>query len=93
MIVIADTTPINYLVLIGKVDILPVLYGRILIPEAVCEELQHDRTPDAVRAWVQKPPAWLEIIRAKSSLIEIPDDFDKAKRKQSPWHWSSKPTF
>jgi len=35
MIVIADTTPLNYLVLIGRVETLPQLYGRVLIPLAV----------------------------------------------------------
>jgi len=32
MIVITDTTPLNYLVLIDCVGILPQLYGRVLIP-------------------------------------------------------------
>jgi len=40
MIVIADTTPLNYLVLIDQVQILPQLYGRVLIPLAVWEEFQ-----------------------------------------------------
>jgi predicted nucleic acid-binding protein len=34
MIVIADTTPLNYLVLIDHSDLLPRLYGRVLIPPA-----------------------------------------------------------
>ena len=32
MIVIADTSPINYLILIGQIDVLRALYGRVLIP-------------------------------------------------------------
>jgi predicted nucleic acid-binding protein len=35
----ADTSPINYLVCIDYIAVLPKLYGRILIPPAVCEEL------------------------------------------------------
>jgi predicted nucleic acid-binding protein len=61
MIVIADTTPLNYLVLIGRVEILPELYGRVLIPPAVWEEFQRPETPEAVRAWISRRPAWLEI--------------------------------
>ena len=34
--VIADTSPINYLVLIGEIDVLPKLYDLILIPPSVC---------------------------------------------------------
>jgi predicted nucleic acid-binding protein len=30
-VVVADTSPINYLVLIGQIEILPVLYGRVLV--------------------------------------------------------------
>jgi predicted nucleic acid-binding protein len=52
MIVIADTTPLHYLVLIDRVQILPQLYGRVLIPLAVWDELQRPETPEAVRAWV-----------------------------------------
>ncbi len=43
MIVVADTSPINYLVLIGHIEILPHFYGRILVPPAVWEELQDMR--------------------------------------------------
>ena len=37
MIVVSDTTPINYLVLVGKQDILPLLFGQVIVPEAVLE--------------------------------------------------------
>ena len=47
MIVVADTSPINYLILIDRIAVLEVLYGRILIPHAVHEELPSPlaRTP------------------------------------------------
>jgi predicted nucleic acid-binding protein len=35
MVVVADTSPINYLVLIGQIDLLIRLYTRILIPPGV----------------------------------------------------------
>src|SRR5215813_603215 len=40
MIVIADTTPVNYLVLIQAADLLPCLFGQVLIPPAVFAELK-----------------------------------------------------
>jgi predicted nucleic acid-binding protein len=61
MRVIADTSPLHYLVLIEHTAILPVLFGRMLIPRAVAEELQHPRTPASVRAWISSPPEWLEV--------------------------------
>ncbi len=39
MIVVADISPINYLILIQEVDILPKTYGRVVIPQTVREEL------------------------------------------------------
>lgn len=67
MIVIADTTPLNYLVLIDRVGILPQLYGRVLIPPAVWQEFQRLETPEAVRAWLARRPAWLEIRQVQAS--------------------------
>jgi predicted nucleic acid-binding protein len=49
MIVIADTTPVNYLVLIDAADLLPPLFGQVLIPPAVFAELKDPETPSAVR--------------------------------------------
>jgi predicted nucleic acid-binding protein len=62
MIVVADTTPLNYLILIGEIDVLPKLYGRVVIPPAVVEELTRSRTPANVRAWIAQPPPWLEVL-------------------------------
>jgi predicted nucleic acid-binding protein len=60
--IVADTTPLNYLVLIQATDILPELYRTVLIPPAVKAELAHANTPAIVRAWISQPPAWLEVV-------------------------------
>ncbi len=62
MIVVADTTPINYLILIEEIDVLPKLYGRVVIPRAVGEELMRSRAPLKVQEWIKQPPNWLEIL-------------------------------
>jgi predicted nucleic acid-binding protein len=61
MIVVADTSPLNYLVLIGAVDVLAPLYTRVVIPQTVAVELTSPRTPPAVRKWIGNSPAWLDI--------------------------------
>ena len=61
MLVVADTSPINDLVLMQHDTILPVLYERVVIPPAVLADLQRPRTPAAVRTWVAHPPAWFEV--------------------------------
>jgi predicted nucleic acid-binding protein len=60
-IVVADTGPLRYLVLIGHDDVLPRLFGAVSVPTTVADELRHPRSPDAVRAWMAKPPPWLAV--------------------------------
>lgn len=53
--------PLHYLVLIEQIAVLPPLYGQVIIPSVVYEELQRPRTPDVVRLWMVHPPPWLEM--------------------------------
>src|SRR5215510_6005572 len=68
MLVVADTSPLNYLVLMQQDTLLPMLYERVMIPPAVREELQRPRTPQTVRQWVAHPPAWLTVQPPQQSL-------------------------
>ena len=61
MIVVSDTSPINYLVLIELQDLLPKLLHRVLIPEAVHRELQSTEAPDPIKRFLAKAPDWLEV--------------------------------
>ena len=61
MIVVADTTPLQYLILIQHEHILPALYGRVVVPPAVIDELSRDETPQPVRDWLKSAPEWLEV--------------------------------
>lgn len=61
MIVIADTSPVNYLVLIGYEFVLPQLYGEVMIPDAVFRELIDADAPGIVRRWIATPPKWVLI--------------------------------
>jgi predicted nucleic acid-binding protein len=45
---------LNYLVLIGEIEILLALHHHVVIPVAVSEELHDPATPDAVRGWIEK---------------------------------------
>ena len=61
LVIVADTGPLHYLVLIGESGILPQLFTKILIPDAVRDELLHPEAPSVVRDWAANPPDWLEI--------------------------------
>jgi predicted nucleic acid-binding protein len=62
LLVVADTSPIRYLVEIGHIGLLPQLFERIFIPSLVYDELRHPSAPAPVRAWANPLPAWLEVL-------------------------------
>jgi predicted nucleic acid-binding protein len=62
MIVVADTSPLNYLVLLGHINILAYIYAEVLVPQTVLDELQDSDAPAEVRTWAAAPP------RCKSAL-------------------------
>ncbi len=68
MIVVADTSPINYLVEIGHVDVLPQLYSRVLVPQRVAEELRDVQAPEKVRTWMDNLPEWFEVVTCPSHI-------------------------
>jgi predicted nucleic acid-binding protein len=61
MIVVSDTSPLNYLILTESVQVLVAIFGRVYAPLAVDNELAHPRSPEAVRSWASNPPEWLVI--------------------------------
>jgi predicted nucleic acid-binding protein len=69
-LVIADTGPINYLILIGHIGLLPALFDNVILPEAVKSELADLATPRAVREWIADPPLWIEVREAPSDSPE-----------------------
>jgi predicted nucleic acid-binding protein len=69
LIVIADASPLNYLVLIGHVDILHQMYGRVVVPAGVLRELTAPGAPSSVQAWMNATPDWVEVRH-----VEVPAD-------------------
>jgi predicted nucleic acid-binding protein len=80
MIVVADTSPINYLVLIGEIDILPMLYQRILIPRRVHSEMLRSRAPAPVREWANNLPSWCEVREVQLDLTSGLSSVDAGER-------------
>ena len=69
MIVVADTAPLNYLIQIDCDGLLPKLYGRILVPASVMQELGHAAAPTPVRRWLAHVPVWMDVRLA----VAVPD--------------------
>jgi predicted nucleic acid-binding protein len=60
-LVVADTGPLNYLILIEAIEVLPRLFEQVLVPAAVYDELAHADAPAPVRVFIVQKPAWLEV--------------------------------
>jgi predicted nucleic acid-binding protein len=71
-VVVADATPLHYLILIGAIPVLPQIFEKIYVPIEVRDELSHAGTPLSVRTWMQQPPQWLEIHAATVAGSEDP---------------------
>jgi len=63
MIVVSDTGPLRYLVILGVVDILPGLFGEVICPAAVLEECLTTAAPEALRSFASQPPEWLVVMQ------------------------------
>jgi predicted nucleic acid-binding protein len=81
VIVVADTSPLNYLVLIGEIDLLLALYGKILMPRAVYQELQRSQTPLPVHAWASSLPEWCEVRTVIAPIDSAFSDLDPGERE------------
>jgi len=59
--VVSDTSPLNYLILVGAIDVLPRLFDEVHVPAEVVAELRRSRAPESVKIWAASPPAWLRV--------------------------------
>jgi predicted nucleic acid-binding protein len=71
-IVVADTSPLNYLIQLDCVDVLRALHGELLIPDAVSAELAHRAAPPEVQRWVASPPPWVQVVSLSETDPSLP---------------------
>lgn len=75
MLVVSNTSPISYLVIIEQIELLPRLFGHVSIPESVRGELASFKAPPIVQKWIASPPGWLTIhsisTQSDSELLKL----------------------
>ena len=81
MIVVADTSPLNYFVQIGCESVLSSLYQRVLIPPSVLAELGHAGAPRIVGEWLLDLPRWIEVRRTAAPQDVALADLDPGERE------------
>jgi predicted nucleic acid-binding protein len=81
VIVVADTSPLRYLILIEEIRVLPALYGRVIVPPGVVAELNRERTPSVVREWLSARPEWLHVQAPQQALPSLRDVLGVGERE------------
>lgn len=71
-LIVSDTSPVNLLIQIGQLHILPALFSQVLLPPDVVGELSHTKAPAAVRLFASQLPAWA-VVRSASSPLTLPN--------------------
>jgi hypothetical protein len=79
MIVVSDTSPISHLFKIGRLHLLQELFGKVILPESVWDELQKLETDFQVDIGLLKNAGWLEMRKVGNAekvhvLKDILDD-------------------
>lgn len=81
MIVVADSGPLHYLILLEEAELLRTLYGNVLIPSAVAAELSTPGAPRSVREWISQHPSWLRIVEVSDEdIVSVTDELDLGER-------------
>ena len=66
MIIVSDTTPISELAKVDHLDLLPKLFGKVVIPKAVFDELQVGKHPAAK---LVQNLSWLEVVTVDNQQL------------------------
>ena len=81
MIVVADSSPLHYLILVGQATLLRDLYSEVLIPEEVLAELSLPAAPRPVSMWLSAAPPWLKVVHSPADgIARVPDSLDLGER-------------
>jgi predicted nucleic acid-binding protein len=66
MIIVSDTTPISELAKVDHLDLLPKLFGKVVIPQGVFDELQVGEHPAAK---LVHDLSWLEVVTVNNQQL------------------------
>jgi predicted nucleic acid-binding protein len=81
MIVVADSGPLHYLILLDHADLRHRFYGEVVVPEAVAAELSSPSAPLAVRDWISRAPSWVSVVPVDSETVQaVTDELDLGER-------------
>ena len=62
MIIVSDTTPLRYLILIDQIELLPRFFQEIVVPKSVYDELTTEKAPIKVTTFMASLPSWMSVL-------------------------------
>ncbi|MCB9331367.1 MAG: DUF3368 domain-containing protein [Lewinellaceae bacterium] len=71
MIVVSDTSPLSSLYLIDQLPLLPAIFGKIIVPEKVWEELLILETDFGRDLSALKSASWLDVVPASDAAAVL----------------------
>jgi predicted nucleic acid-binding protein len=81
MIVVADTGPLHYLILLNHAELLHRFYGEVVVPDPVANELSSPSAPSVVRDWMSHVPPWLSVVAVEADRVrDVTDELDLGER-------------
>ena len=81
MIVVADSSPLQYLILLEQSALLERFYGHVFVPDVVAAELRAPGAPESVRGWMSTPPSWMEVVSVTEfEAAAVADWLDRGER-------------
>jgi len=81
MIVVADSSPLHYLILLEQTELLHRLYEEVIVPDCVVAELRVGNSPRSVREWLGSPPSWLRVaVLTAEEIAAVSEDLDIGER-------------
>ncbi len=82
MIVVADSGPLHYLILLNQTELLHAFYGDVFVPVAVALELSCASAPRVVKEWLAAAPDWLRVRSVEpESLRTVSQHLDQGERE------------
>ncbi len=67
MIVVSDASPIRYLILVDSIHVLFEMFGTVVIPPGVFDELSNPGAPELVRNWIEQKHERLQVLATHSA--------------------------
>jgi len=71
VIVVADASPLRYLILIEHTHVLPLLYGHVHVPSVVVTELTRQQSPAVVQEWIGHRPDWVRVLDPTRAIVPV----------------------